>query len=324
MATVEAATQQMRERANNVEGDLGGLVDELRTTISSLVESVRSNAGSLESELQGIRAGLAEVREAQPEAPPEPEPVAEEPAEEPVAEEPVAEEAVAEEPVAEEETVVDEIPAEETPAEEPVVEEEPEVEVAEELPAEEEPAAEEEPVQEAVEPEPEAEPEVQEPTPTSSAPGDGTEGARLIALNMALNGTPREETSRYLEENFDLEDQDTILDEVYARVGGYTRRVAQEHDAAREAAFLQQLQLDPDPLGQEVLAAADHDRVDELLVLVHQARGDGLRGQLGPADAQILLRGVLQRPDLVRVESRPDREYTILSAPCRMDAKSCS
>jgi len=52
------------------------------------------------------------------------------------------------------------------------------------------------------------------------AGGDGSEGARLIALNMALNGTPREETSRYLEENFDLTDQATILDEVYARVGG--------------------------------------------------------------------------------------------------------
>ncbi len=61
---------------------------------------------------------------------------------------------------------------------------------------------------------------MQEPAPSSSGPGDGSEGARLIALNMALNGTPREETSRYLEENFDLEDQGTILDEVYARVGG--------------------------------------------------------------------------------------------------------
>ena len=50
--------------------------------------------------------------------------------------------------------------------------------------------------------------------------GDGAEGARLIALNMALNGTPREETAQYLEENFDLDDQDQILDEVYARVGG--------------------------------------------------------------------------------------------------------
>ena len=50
--------------------------------------------------------------------------------------------------------------------------------------------------------------------------GEGSEGARLIALNMALNGTPRDETARYLEENFDLDDQDSILDEVYARAGG--------------------------------------------------------------------------------------------------------
>jgi hypothetical protein len=41
------------------------------------------------------------------------------------------------------------------------------------------------------------------------------EGAQLIALNMALNGTPREETARYLQENFDLGNTDAILDEVY-------------------------------------------------------------------------------------------------------------
>jgi hypothetical protein len=46
------------------------------------------------------------------------------------------------------------------------------------------------------------------------------EGARLIALNMALNGTPREETARYLQENFELGNTDAILDEVYPRVGG--------------------------------------------------------------------------------------------------------
>ena len=33
---------------------------------------------------------------------------------------------------------------------------------------------------------------------------DDAEGARLIALNMALNGTPRDETDRYLAENFEL------------------------------------------------------------------------------------------------------------------------
>ena len=40
-----------------------------------------------------------------------------------------------------------------------------------------------------------------------------------MALNMALNGTPREETARYLDENFDLQDTKGILDEVYARLG---------------------------------------------------------------------------------------------------------
>jgi DivIVA domain-containing protein len=47
---------------------------------------------------------------------------------------------------------------------------------------------------------------------------EDVEGARLIALNMALNGTPREETDRYLAENFDLSDRSGLLDEVYASV----------------------------------------------------------------------------------------------------------
>jgi DivIVA domain-containing protein len=50
--------------------------------------------------------------------------------------------------------------------------------------------------------------------------GDDAEGARLIALNMALNGTPRDETARYLGENFSLTDTGGLLDEVYASVGG--------------------------------------------------------------------------------------------------------
>lgn len=49
---------------------------------------------------------------------------------------------------------------------------------------------------------------------------DDTEGARLIALNMALNGTPREETDKYLSENFALRDRAQLLDEVYASVEG--------------------------------------------------------------------------------------------------------
>jgi DivIVA protein len=60
--------------------------------------------------------------------------------------------------------------------------------------------------------------EERETAPASAADADAAEGARLIALHMALNGTPRNETARYLEENFDLADRDALLDEVYSRV----------------------------------------------------------------------------------------------------------
>ena len=63
------------------------------------------------------------------------------------------------------------------------------------------------------------EPEV-EAKPTPPPADRSNEGARLIALNMALSGTPRDETARYLADNFDLEDQEDLLDEVYARAGG--------------------------------------------------------------------------------------------------------
>ena len=55
------------------------------------------------------------------------------------------------------------------------------------------------------------------PEPDADAPSNGdADGARLTALNMALSGTPREETDRYLADNYDLPDRDAILDEVYA------------------------------------------------------------------------------------------------------------
>lgn len=71
-----------------------------------------------------------------------------------------------------------------------------------------------------------AEPEELRTSADAVAPGagpdgsDDTEGARLIALNMALNGTPRDETDRYLAENFQLPDRAGLLDEVYASVEG--------------------------------------------------------------------------------------------------------
>lgn len=73
-------------------------------------------------------------------------------------------------------------------------------------------------VVEELEPEPEPEPETAD-EPEAEA-DDDVEGARLIALNMALNGQSREETDKYLAENFDLADREALLDEVYATVEG--------------------------------------------------------------------------------------------------------
>jgi DivIVA domain-containing protein len=201
----EEATDRMLERTNGVESEIERLLGEMRAAAGNLVENLRSSATSLNVELTSIREEFAGVREARLEptragggraAVAAPEPVADSYDDEPgpVDTEP---EVVAEV----EETVVREVPAEEdldTQDEAVALEEEPQEEeeptVAEEAPAE------------------------------SSARGGrsirGAEGARLIALNMALNGTPRDETARYLSQNFDLDDQDSLLDEVYARVGG--------------------------------------------------------------------------------------------------------
>jgi DivIVA domain-containing protein len=56
--------------------------------------------------------------------------------------------------------------------------------------------------------------------PAAAAPNGDDAGARLTALNMALSGTPREETARYLAEHFTLPDAEALLDDVYARAGG--------------------------------------------------------------------------------------------------------
>jgi DivIVA domain-containing protein len=61
--------------------------------------------------------------------------------------------------------------------------------------------------------------------PTPSAPphvgerSDDEAGARLVALNMALEGTAREETARFLAEHYALADLDRLLDDVYQSAG---------------------------------------------------------------------------------------------------------
>jgi DivIVA domain-containing protein len=80
------------------------------------------------------------------------------------------------------------------------------------------------------EPAPELEPSVDGPAPPAAEDSlfalddvkeDRTDeaGARLVALNMALSGTPREDTALFLAEHFDLPDIDALLDDVYAKAG---------------------------------------------------------------------------------------------------------
>jgi hypothetical protein len=84
----------------------------------------------------------------------------------------------------------------------------------------------------AVDPEPRAAPDPEPPSlapappagpapPTASAPENGdSAAARIVALDMALSGTSREDTDRYLAANYDLSDRAALLDEVYAAAGG--------------------------------------------------------------------------------------------------------
>ncbi len=65
-----------------------------------------------------------------------------------------------------------------------------------------------------------APPDEIEDLPLPAPAGESDEaGARLIALNMALSGSPREDTARYLADHFGLAEPDALLDDVYARAG---------------------------------------------------------------------------------------------------------
>jgi DivIVA domain-containing protein len=185
---VQETASKMLERAAALEKELEVLVQGIHEGAGGLVDRMRSGAGDLETELGSIRQELLTVRPAEPE--PEPELAA-------ASEQELA--GGAGWPSAAERAVVS---AGNGAAQEPEAADEP----ATPAPDTRHPT-----------------PETQHPTPEPAAAGlggSGPEGARLVALNMALNGTPREEAARYLADNFQLEDQDAILDDVYSRVGG--------------------------------------------------------------------------------------------------------
>ena len=156
-------------------------VDAMESELGALVESLRTGANRLTADLSLLEGNMGELRGAASAATgPEPEPVA----------------VTAAEPLAESEAVERE--------------EEAEADAYDDIAAR------------AVDAEPDEAPATVTPSAEAapSGGGDDAEGARLIALNMALNGTPREETDRYLAENFELDDREGLLNEVYERVGG--------------------------------------------------------------------------------------------------------
>jgi DivIVA domain-containing protein len=161
-------------------------VDAMESELSGLVESLRTGANRLTADLSLLEGGMGDLYDAAGRDRPSSGP-----------------------------RVVESVPlaiVADEPAPEPAEELEPEPLLAavedEDAPLADEPAA--------AEPA-EAAPASSVPPPSSGGSAD-VEGARLVALNMALNGTPREDTDQYLADNFDLPDRAGLLDEVYATV----------------------------------------------------------------------------------------------------------
>ncbi|HEX2085143.1 MAG TPA: DivIVA domain-containing protein [Solirubrobacteraceae bacterium] len=194
VAKVAEQTSLMLQRVDAMESELGALIESLRTGANRLNADLTLLEGNMSElyEAAGGRPGGAQARAPEPAAAPPPPPPPPPPAT------PTAGAATTDAAL-EEGDVFDEGP---TAADEPGP-----------PPAAPQPRRIEQPAPTAAEP----------PEPaaaTGAGEGGDVEGARLIALNMALNGQSREETDRYLAENFDLADRQSLLDEVYESVGG--------------------------------------------------------------------------------------------------------
>jgi DivIVA domain-containing protein len=223
---VSQATSMMLQRIDAMESELGALVESLRTGANRLTADLTLLEGNM-SELydaSGRVAGAPAGRQSRPEPPAETVAVIEE---ELIFEDaaPADEAALMGEPELE-------LEEEQALAEEAAFASEAELELEEEQalaepPDLDEPDAELVPPPVAAEPAP-APPAEPAPPPEPAPPVEAeprttsadVDGARLIALNMALNGQSREDADRYLAENFELPDRTALLDEVFAAVEG--------------------------------------------------------------------------------------------------------
>ncbi len=204
---VSAAGNAMLERLNGMEHEM-----------TAMVESVRTGAGRLNSDIEHLQTGFGDVSSAvspRPAFVPDEQLPAAAPESAPDADQPAA---------AEHEPLADPYAAAADPYQtyQGQAAELEQPQFAEHFqPGAEEPVVEPAPIPEAAELQSVAGEPAQSngfDQPQAASQGGDAEGARLIALNMALNGTPREETARYLSENFHLADAGGLLDEVYASV----------------------------------------------------------------------------------------------------------
>jgi len=70
----------------------------------------------------------------------------------------------------------------------------------------------------ALETEPETEPEMPEAGPVEPAQPDDEVSARLVATRLALEGVEREQIREKLEATYDLDDADSLIDDVLERL----------------------------------------------------------------------------------------------------------
>jgi hypothetical protein len=196
VAAVAQATSVLLERVSSMDGE-----------VEALVKSLRDGAGRLAGDLAAVDTNMGELYDA---ASGERTGASEEPP--PPAAAPAAHEAPVDPP----------LPAS-APAPPPAVASSafgpPEPPVSEAEPPAAEASAPRPPAAEASAPRPRAAEPV-EAGPGEPAGNGDLDGARLIALNMALNGESRAEADRYLAENFQLADRGKLIDEVYAAIEG--------------------------------------------------------------------------------------------------------
>jgi hypothetical protein len=188
VAAVQEATAVMLER-----------ITALEATVSGLLTNVRSAAGGIGADLATLHAQVVEVGGLGSGAPERtagvpvgtPAPIAHAGAvEPPPVPDPPASAAIAEDPIEDEPPVAEQLPVEDAETIDGVLDESP---AAPELPLSDLPPA-------------------QRSTDVA--------GARMVALNLVLDGVPRDEIEAHLDERYALEDPAGLLDELYAKQGG--------------------------------------------------------------------------------------------------------